>query len=267
MTKRIRIHWLLGLLMPLLLAAWGCTQTSVASTPEGTEYVVFVDFSDSIRKDGHNLFLEDLTRQIIPTLAAGDHILIAAISDKTLTAFRPLVEETFPAQPRFNGWSQNLLQYKAVAREIKSQVPKSREKVHQGVKKIFSGNRSSLKTDIFSSLTLAEKLFHNVPRNKVLVLMSDMIEDYPPYRFDRMTWTEESTEELLMELDDNGMIPDLSDVCVYISGVSAQSPRMAADIGSFWTAYFKRANADMHPSRYAHVLLHWPPSKSCVESS
>ena len=34
-------------------------------------------------------------------------------------------------------------------------------------------------------------------------------------------------------------------------------------VARFWEAYFALARADFAPSRYSHVLLHWPPSKSC----
>jgi hypothetical protein len=90
-----------------------------------------------------------------------------------------------------------------------------------------------------------------------------MIEDYPPYAFDRMTWTSTTTQKLLAELETKRMIPDLSGVCVYVSGVSAPSAEMARHIGLFWDAYFRKAKADLSPSRYAHVLLHWPPQSSC----
>ena len=102
---------------------------------------------------------------------------------------------------------------------------------------------------------------------KVLILMSDMIVDYPPYRFDRIQWSPDKNDAILKELETKGMLPDLSGVCVYVSGVSAASADQAGEIGRFWQEYFKRARADMDPRRYAHVLLHWPPSKSCSGKS
>ena len=68
---------------------------------------------------------------------------------------------------------------------------------------------------------------------------------------------------LLAELQTKKMIADLSHVCVYVSGVSAPSAELAQNIGRFWEAYFRRAGADVDQSRYAHVLLHWPPPTSC----
>lgn len=265
MTKR----WagiILGLILQVLLLTAGCAPASKASVPKGTEFVIFIDFSESIRNGNHRLFKKDLENHIIPTLSAGDRILIAPITDKTLTQFHPLVDVTFPSWPSFNGWSTNRLDYQNELKRINEKIPQLREEVTGSVSDIFSKNRASPHTDIFSSLILAEKLFHNIARNKVLVIMSDMIEDYPPYRFDRVAWSPDTTEELLKELDEKGLVPDLSGVCVYVSGTSAKTPDMAEQISSFWYAYFDQAGADMHPSRYAHVLLHWPPAKSCAQT-
>ncbi len=93
--------------------------------------------------------------------------------------------------------------------------------------------------------------------------MSDMIEDYPPYAFDQMKWTPTTTTKILSDLEAKGGIPDLRGVCIYVSGVSAPTVELANHIGHFWEAYFQKAGADLHPSRYAHVLLHWPPPNSC----
>ena len=242
----------------------GCSSSSTqASTPRGTEIIVFVDFSDSTRKQDRMLYEQAITDQIIPSLSEGDRFLIAPITDKTLTEFHPLVEATFPPKPSFNGWLDNVLKYNRQVKEVDAQVTQLRERIRIEVAEVFGRRYSSPYTDIFSSLLLAQKLFHNEARRKVLVFFSDMIEDYPPYRFEKVVWNPETSKTILAELDAKGLIPNLSGVCVYVSGVSAGSAELVEHIGRFWQAYFERAEADMHPSRYAHVLLHWPPSSSC----
>ena len=78
-----------------------------------------------------------------------------------------------------------------------------------------------------------------------------------------MSWSPEAKEKLLWELEDRDLIPDLSGVCVYVSGATAGSAELAGQISDFWRSYFARTKADLDPSRYAHVLLHWPPSDAC----
>ncbi len=255
--------WMLLLAMQAVLLATGCTPSSQAAAGRGTAVVVFVDFSQSIRSEARGLFRQDIENRIIPSLSAGDRILIAPIHDKTLTEFRPLVEASFPSKPRFSGWFDNVLNYNRQVKEIEAQVVRLQENVKTQVADVFGRRYASPQTDIFSSLVIAQKLFHNEARRKVLVLMSDMIEDLPPYRFEEVSWGPATNEKVLGELAARGLMPDLSGVCVYVSGASARSADTAAQIGDFWRAYFQRAKADMDPSRYAHVLLHWPPSKSC----
>ena len=255
--------WVLVLIMGGFLLSTGCTSSSQAMAPRGTDIVIFVDFSGSIPSETRALFEEDIANRIIPSLSAGDRILIAPINDKTLTYFRPLVEVTFPPKREFNGWLDNVLSYKRQVKDIDTQVARLKKRIRDEVGDIFKRGYSSQHTDIFSSLRIAKKLFHNQPRRKVLVLMSDMIEDNPPYRFQKISWSPATAPKIISELDAKGLIPDLSGTCVYVSGVSARSADMAENIGHFWQAYFQRTGADMDPSRYAHVLLHWPPSKAC----
>ena len=258
-----RTIWIHVLMVAGFLLTAGCTSSSQATASHGTEIVIFIDFSESIKRQGMALFEQDIANQIIPSLSEGDRLLIAPINDKTLTEFHPLVEATLPAKRTFNGWLDNVLKYNRQVKEVDTQVAQLKETVRAQVTDVFARRYSSPYTDIFSSLLIAQKLFHNEARHKVLVLMSDMIEDYPPYRFDKTDWSPATNQQILSELEAKGLIPDLSGVCVYVSGVSARSADLAENVGFFWQAYFQRTKADMDPSRYAHVLLHWPPSKSC----
>jgi len=252
------------LLAASILLAAGCTSSSSQATePRATAIVVFVDFSSSVSKADLALFQQELTTQIIPSLSAGDRILIAPITERTLTDFRPLVDVTLSAKPQFNGWLDNVLRYNREVKDVEAQVIQLKDKLRTEVAEVFAKPRSSPHTDIFSSVILANKVFHNESRRKVLVLMSDMVEDSPPYRFETVSWNPATNQKLLADLDAKGLIPDLSGVCVYVSGASAKSAEVAESIGDFWVAYFKQTHADMDPSRYAHVLLHWPPAKGC----
>ncbi len=257
--------WILVLMMPGFFLTMGSIPSSEAAPPRGTAVVIFVDFSGSVRSEARALFKREIDTEIIPSLSAGDKILIAAINDKTLTEFRPLVEATLPRKPEFSGWLDNVLKYNRRVKDIDAEVVQLKEQIRAQVAEVMARREASPFTDIFSSLLIAEKLFHNEPRRRVLVLMSDMIEDFPPYYpdFEKVSWSPATNQKILSELAAKGFIPNLSDVCVYVSGASARSPEIAENIARFWQAYFQRTKADMDPSRYAHVLLHWPPSQFC----
>jgi hypothetical protein len=254
--------WILAAVMSAIPLTTGCSSSSHAMA-SATEIIIFVDFSASIHRQDRTLFKQAIENQIVPSLSAGDRLLIAPITDKTLTEFHPLIDATLPPNPEFNGWLNNVLKYKQQERETRAQVTQLKETIRTQVANVFASHYSSPYTDIFSSLLIAQKLFHNAARRKVLVLMSDMIEDYPPYNFEKIAWNTTTVQRILSELDVRGQVPNLSGVCIYVSGASAQTAEMAENMGRFWQAYFQRTQADMDPSRYAHVLLHWPPSTSC----
>lgn len=254
-TRRLTLLVLLGL---ILLGS----QADASVT--GTSVVVFIDFSGSINSTSRLSYRRELERDILPTLVPGDRIIIAAIHDKTLTAFRPLAEAELPVTPEFSGWSNNVLKYNRAVKDTEKEVARLRQDLRAEVNEIFSRSYASPYTDIFSSLAMAQKIFDGDARRKVLILMSDMIEDYPPYKFDAMTWKEETPGKLIGELAMKKQLADLSGVCVYVSGASAPRPQLAREIARFWESYFRRAGADFDASRYAHVLLHWPPSRSCA---
>ena len=249
--------------LPALVLTTGCTKSTQADVQRGTAVVIFVDFSESIGGTDRAGFKRELEKQVLPWLQPGDSIMISPITDKTLTEFRPMVEAELPARPQFNGWVNNVMKHNKEKKETEARIIQVKESLRTQTAEALGRKYQARYTDIFSSVLLAEKIFSAESRRKVLILMSDMIEDYPPYAFDRMSWTPATTQKLLADLEAKKMIPDLSGVCVYVSGVSAPTAELARHIGGFWDAYFRKAKADLSPSRYAHVLLHWPPSSSC----
>ncbi len=242
----------------------GCFVSAESTRNVGNEIIIFVDFSGSMGAENRALIEHDFADTIIPSLAAGDRILVAPINEETLTSFHALLDETFPPQPEFNRWLDNTMRHERELKASERKADELREKIRAQLPEMLLKAGSSNKTDIFSSLLMAKKLFQATERRKILILMSDMIVDYPPYRFDRISWTPEKKQELLAELQLKGLIPDLSGVCVYVSAVTAESAEMARQISSFWQDYFDRSHADLDSSRYAHVLLHWPPSDDCA---
>jgi hypothetical protein len=266
-VARRRMVWLLGLLaLPALaLAAAGCAQSSQAAAPPppGMAVVVFVDFSASLGAGERVAFRREIDKLILPSLQPGDSFTLAPIHDRTLTGFRPLVEAELPPRAQFSGWLNNVMKFNREAKETDAKISQIKESLRTQTAAALGESVKASYTDIFSSLLLAEKLFAAESRRKVLVLMSDMIEDHPPYAFDRMTWKPDTTQKILGDLQARRLMPNLKGVCVYVSGVSAPSAELARNIAVFWEAYFFKAGADLHASRYAHVLLHWPPPTSC----
>src|SRR2546425_635456 len=169
-SRRGLMLWLLALTTPVLLLTTGCTPSVPAAVRHATAVVVFIDFSGSISGQDRVSFRREIESEILSSLAPGDRLLIAPIHDKTLTDFRPLVDATLPAKPDFNGWLNNVLKFNRQAKEIEAQSVHLKEKISAEVAHVFEKRYVSPQTDIFSSLLIAQKLFYDEPRRKVLVV-------------------------------------------------------------------------------------------------
>jgi hypothetical protein len=110
--REFAVGVLIGLLLvgSLFLVAGCRLPASTAAEPAGgTDYVVFLDLSQSIRPDDRALMKRAMNDQIAPTLKACDHLLVTPITDRTMTDFHPLVDEALPPAPLFNSRADNLL--------------------------------------------------------------------------------------------------------------------------------------------------------------
>src|SRR2546426_6317758 len=101
----------------VLLLTQAFLSPSAAATSPGTAIILFLDFSGSIKTDERALFKREIESQILPSLSAGDRLLMAPIHDKTLTEFRPLVQAILPAKPEFSVWRDKFLAYKRRVKE------------------------------------------------------------------------------------------------------------------------------------------------------
>src|SRR5688572_32454649 len=103
-----------------------------------TSVVVFVDFSGSIQGPSRAAYRRELETNILPYLAAGDRIMLAAIHDKTLTGFRPLAEATLPPMPQFNGFVDNTLKHGQSVKETERLIATTRQQLKTDVAETFA---------------------------------------------------------------------------------------------------------------------------------
>src|SRR3989449_10535643 len=101
---------------------------SAAATSPGTAVIIFLDFSGSIKTDERSLFKREIETQILPSLSAGDRLLMAPIHDKTLTEFRPLVQVILPAKPEVSVWRGNVPANKRRGKEGEARAPELQAK-------------------------------------------------------------------------------------------------------------------------------------------
>src|SRR2546422_10692588 len=115
--------WALVLTTQALVLMTGCGRSAPAAGQSGTAVVIFVDFSASVTGEDRASFRREIEAEILPSLSAGDRLLIAPIHDKTPTDFRALVEGTPPARAHLNRVFHNVLKVKCSGTENDGQSP------------------------------------------------------------------------------------------------------------------------------------------------
>jgi len=202
--------------------------------------VVFVDVSGSV-KDA------DLYRQawatITDRLAEGDRVLLGQIGSETFTRFRPAVDRELPVF----SLSENRLRFNLDLARIRGEITTAIDRALEAP--------PSAHTDILNTMLLAQKIFEGDPRRRVLVLLSDMIEDSPAYNFEREAISEAFTERVIADRRDEGRLPDLGGAHVYVAGASARTAERALAVQDFWMAYVTAAGGTLENRHYAPALL------------
>jgi hypothetical protein len=113
-------------------------------------------------------------------------------------------------------------------------------------------------TEILDSLSIADTIFHDEKeRQKVLVILSDMIEDSKEGKFDKDKITDEYINHIIRSRQKNNLVPNLAKVKVYVAGASAADSDKFRAIQAFWARYFTESGADFSPHRYGHSLINF----------
>src|SRR2546427_11545049 len=115
--------WVLVLMTQALVLMTGCGRSAPAAGQSGTAVVIFIDFSASVTGEDRASFRREIEAEILPSLSAGDPLLIAPIHDQTLTDFRPLLDTSLPARPPFNGFRDHGLKFNPHPQELDAPIP------------------------------------------------------------------------------------------------------------------------------------------------
>lgn len=230
-------------LLILIFSISAYCNSSSQATPQSSPkiVVVFADVSASVKDFGR---YRDSWGKILSQISEGDRVVLGTITDETLTSFRPIVDEELP---KFNWLSDNKLRYEKRIKETK-------QKLAGGFEELLKAPRSQ-STDILNSLNIAEKIFFDDKRRRVLVILSDMLEDSVEYKFEKVKISNEFTKQVIKTKREKGVLPDLTGTTVYVACAYAQSAAKAQDIQKFWVEYFKACNALLEKQHYGACLI------------
>jgi len=205
--------------------------------------IVFVDMSGSTNQARRTVYREafEMIRQ---NLRQGDRIVVGTITGRSYIEFRPALDVEIPKE---SIWVNRIT--------YEQELTKCQESIQKEVDKLLSQKRGTPRTEIINSLNIADSIFHNEKRQKILVLLSDMVQDSKEYDFSRANLTDQYIADVIKERKKQHVIPDLKDVKVYVAGASADDTKKFRTIQKFWSQYFAASGADFSLHRYGHSLL------------
>jgi len=244
---------LLGLIIIGALLLWNQLIWSVdafgkpENSPENPRLIIiFVDMSDSANQ-ARRTVCKEAFEKIYQNLRQGDRVVVGTITSRSYIEFKPTVDEEIPKKTIWD----NRLQFE---RKLSS----TKERIRKETNKLLSRERGTMLTEILDSLNIADIIFHDEKeRQKILVILSDMIEDSKEYNFDKDKITDDYISNVIGYRQKNNLMPNLTGVKVYVAGASAADSNKFRAVQTFWTRYLTKTGADFSPHRYGHSLINF----------
>jgi len=205
--------------------------------------VVFVDMSGSTNTARRTVYRKAFGK-IYQNFQEGDRIVIGTITGRSFIDFKPVVDAEIPKQ---SVWVNRI--------SFEQNLAKTKSNINKQVEGLLSRKKGTPRTEILNSLNIADTIFHKEKRHKILVILSDMIQDSKEYNFERTKVTNNYISNIIRFRKKHNLVPNLAGVKVYVAGASADEARKFRSIEKFWNSYFKLSGADFSTHRYGHSLL------------
>jgi hypothetical protein len=222
---------------------------------------VLCDLSESTR-NLRSLYLDSF-KTILSSISHGDVIVAVKITEASILEHEIPIKEAFAEFVPVDSMGRPT-DNPTLVRKFKEEADKKLKAKKEGLIETAKGflfndkdkSRKILRTDIMSSLHIAESVFRNYKRDKfVLVMLSDMIEDSSEYNFEKENLTDRRIEEIIRRERQKNRVPDLKNVRVYAVAASAGETKKFFAIQSFWLRYFRECGTDIPKENYSSTLI------------
>jgi len=227
--------------------------TPPAEAPTKVVLTLF-DLSESTAKLAMRKAYLDAFRTIVATVRSGDALVAGWITEHSAA------ELVLPVRMNIPPFSPDTDNPTVIEAKRAAAMQAVRAETEQACQTIAAGlqnpGRKVLNTNILSSLTVAERVFKSFSQpRKVLVIMSDMLEDSEHYNFERLKLTAHETARIIEAEKRAGRLADLHRVRVYVIGASAPSDDKLIEVENFWRAYFVACGAELRKENYGAALV------------
>ena len=214
--------------------------------PQPRLIIIFVDMSDSANQ-ARQTVCKEAFEKIYRNLRQGDRVVVGTITSRSYIDFKPTVDEEIPKKTI---WDNRL--------QFERNLTHAKEKIRRETNKLLSRERGTALTEILDSLNIADIIFHDEKeRQKILVILSDMIEDSKEYNFDKDKITDEYISNVISSRQKNNLMPNLTGAKIYVAGASADDSNKFRAVQTFWARYLTESGADFSPHRYGHSLINF----------
>jgi hypothetical protein len=249
-NRRGAMHFRVLLILPLILITFFSSSVSCLAGKNDPKliYVLF-DLSGSVkpeRRESYARWFNSILDREDAIKNDGDRIVVEAIRDRSAVQATYLVNQAFPD---YSPFTDNKLRHKAEFNKI-------REEMKKDVKALLTEQKGSKTTEIISALIPAQQIFESYPEygRKILLIMSDMLEESPNYNFDRRPPDERKTKKIIALEKKKNRLPQLTGITVYVAGAGGRSTEQMRKVKNFWLEYFKACGARLEPHNYGAGL-------------
>ena len=204
---------------------------------------VFVDMSGSTDVARRTVYRRAFDK-IYQNLQQGDRIIVGPVTGRSYLDFKPAVDAEIP---RKSLWVDRL--------KFEHDFDRTKRRIRADVEELLAPKSGAPHTEIINSLNIADKIFSNEKRQKILIILSEMIQDSKEYNFKRTKITDAYVTDIIRDRRNQNLLPNLATVKVYVAGARASNPKKYRSIERFWDRYFAAAGADFSLHRYGHSLL------------
>ena len=231
------------------------TARSETAVPTEKNIVVLLDKTASV-KDQKGVF-SSAVKKIIGSLGPGDRFRLAEITGSSAADFDFVLKSRIPKNPSYNVLETNEAEYRDTVNKLDKKRKLIRQKLLEQTKSELAKRPSAMQTDLFGAIYTASLYLSDKKGKKILVVLSDMIEENDHWRFNKVKWTPTLEQKILSREEKLGLVPNMHGIEVYVIGARGNSLEVMQNIRHFWEAYFKKAGATFTEDHYAHTLLDW----------
>lgn len=215
---------------------------------------VLFDMSLSTNKQEVRQAYSDNIRKILNNMNPGDAIVGALITAASLS------EPEFGIQYEFHTFkpsTDNPLYQKGEKNAFYEKFTRLKDSLfHRSDSILKQFNKHIMKTEIISALSVAARVFKTYQQErKILVIMSDMVEESDKYNFRRENLTNKRIDQIIQYEKRENYLPELKKVKIYVSGAASRNTKRFLQIRNFWAKYFEACGANLASKNYGSILI------------